>query len=111
MPLDARLDVTVDDDATFALTVTNPGPEPVDLELRSGLPVEFTVYEGDTPVWRWTEGKLGIQALGSETIPPDDAVTYAGTWDDPEPGAFTVEAALRATNASIERSREFVVDR
>lgn len=109
MPLDGRLDVIVDEGVEFAFTVINTGSEPVDLEFRSGQVADFTVSEDNSVVWQWSEDKMFTQALQSETIAPDESVTYSGLWPDPDPGSYTVIATLEAVNASVDATAEFSV--
>jgi len=98
MALDPSLAVEHGDDAvTFELTVTNDGDDPVECTFNSGQTAEFVVTSGEDVVWRWSEGQLFTQQIRTLTIAPGEALSAEGTWPDPAPGEYTVEASLVAT--------------
>ena len=118
--LDAALAATeTDDGVALSLRIENAGPEPVTLQFRTGQRAEFTAYpadgdaavaERDRPdsVWRYGEGRMFTQALGSETIGPGEAVGYEGTWRDPPAGTYRVVGEATATDSDVRA--ETVVD-
>ncbi|MEF8853513.1 MAG: BsuPI-related putative proteinase inhibitor [Haloarculaceae archaeon] len=98
MSLDTRLAVTVGDDAVdFAFAAENAGDEPVDLTFRNGMTADVVVYDGDTEVWRWSDGRMFTQAVRTETLAPGGSTTANLTWGEPSPGTYTAEASLAAT--------------
>ncbi|GAB6877844.1 hypothetical protein JCM17823_01180 [Halorubrum gandharaense] len=121
--LDATLSAapTADGDAVdLALTVTNAGADPVSLSFRTGQRADFVaraVGDGggggrgdgtagtagtDTdPVWRYGEGRMFTQVLGSETLDPGESTTYIATWSNPPAGAYEVEGELAASDADV----------
>lgn len=109
MGLDGTLDVTVDDGVAFAFAVTNDGDEPVDLTFSDALEADFAVRDGDDEVWRFSEGRMFAQALGSETLAPDETATYEATWSDPSPGDYVAVATLEAREQDCEARAEFAV--
>lgn len=110
MALDGSLAVSRSDDAVaFTFVVTNAGDEPVELRFRNGLAADFVVLDGETAVWRWSDGRLFTQALWSEPLAPDGSVTYEATWSDPVPGTFDAVATLEASNVDLEARTEFGV--
>lgn len=109
MSLEGTLEVAVGTRVEFTFTVTNVGQDTVDLEFSSGQAADFAVYENDTEVWRWSDGRMFTQALGSERLRPEEAATYNGRWADPQPGTWTAIATLEAANASVEAAMSFEV--
>jgi hypothetical protein len=109
MSLDGSLDVTVDDGVQFVFTVRNDGDEPVDLQFADALEADFVALDGDREVWRFSEGRMFAQALGSATVAPGEAETYAASWDDPDPGEYAAVATLEARGRDCEAHAEFSV--
>jgi uncharacterized repeat protein (TIGR01451 family) len=109
MSLDGSLDVTVSDDVQFTFTVTNDGDDPVDLSFSDALEADFAVLDDGTERWRFSEGRMFAQMLGSETLDPGGTTTYEATWDDPESGEYTAVASLEARQHDCESRVEFSV--
>ncbi|WP_224269257.1 BsuPI-related putative proteinase inhibitor [Haloprofundus salinisoli] len=88
----------------FELTVENRGDERVTLSFRDARRAEFVVTDadGDSEVWRWSDGRMFAQMLGSETLDPGESMTFEGVWDDPEPGEYAVVGELAAADAGAE---------
>ncbi|MFC5365789.1 BsuPI-related putative proteinase inhibitor [Salinirubrum litoreum] len=107
--LAATLDVETDDDtARFTLTVTNEGDDPVSLTFSDSQRFDFVVRaaEDDTERWRWSDGQMFAQMLGSEELAPGESVAYDAEWtaDDSDSGSFVCrgELADNAQSASAE---------
>jgi hypothetical protein len=98
-----------DDDVQFSLAVENAGDESVTLSFRNGMRADFAVRDGDEVVWRWSEGRMFTQALGSETIDPGETRSFGATWEDPEPGGYTVVGELAADDHDATAETEFSV--
>ena len=110
MSLEGRLDVTVRDRAVeFSFVVTNASTEPVELSFRSGFVADIAAFADGSEVWRWSDGRMFTQALGTETLEPGESFVHAATWDDPRPGEYTAVATLQATNHDVEAAVEFSV--
>ena len=110
MTLDPHIDVHLTDDTVeFAFTVENTGSEYVELEFRSGQTADIVVYADGEEVWRWSDDRMFTQAIQTETIEPGESCAREMVWDDPEPGEYTAEASLEATNESIEEETTFEV--
>ncbi|WP_424015469.1 BsuPI-related putative proteinase inhibitor [Halorubrum xinjiangense] len=111
--LEAALAATESDDGVaLSLRIENAGSEPVTLDFRTGQRAEFTAYPADEgtagtaadetdPVWRYGEGRMYTQALGSETIGPGEAVGYEGTWRDPASGTYRIVGEATATDHDV----------
>jgi hypothetical protein len=120
MTLDARLDVSVDGDVSFTLTVTNPTTEHVELTFRDGQTADVVVRADDSGagagdgelhdiVWRWSDGRMFTQAIRTETLAPGEQAREEMTWEDPIPGSYTAVATLEANDASAHAENEFEV--
>jgi hypothetical protein len=107
--LESTLAVAVDDEVTFTYRVRNEGNEDVTVTFRTSQRAEFEVYEGDDPVWRWSDGRLFSQALGEETLAPGESLTAEGAWADPPSGRYTALATLASTDADAEARAAFEV--
>lgn len=110
MTLEGALDATVTDDSVqFAFTVTNAGSDPIDLQFSDASRADVAVTTDGEEVWRFTDGRMFAQVMGEETLDPDESTTYDVEWTDPESGAFTAVAELRARNVDCEARTEFSV--
>ncbi len=109
MPLDSSLDVTTDRDVQFTFIVTNSGADPVDLSFSDALEADFAVLDDGSERWRFSEGRMFAQMLGSETLDPGGTATYEATWDDPDSGSYTAVATLEANETECEARAEFSV--
>jgi hypothetical protein len=108
--LDATLTVEGGDaEVEFVLAVTNTGDEAQTLEFRSGRSAEFTVSDDGEVVWRSSDGMMFTQAMRSERLEPGETLTEAATWTEPEPGDYTVEATLDATDIDVTVEESFAV--
>ena len=107
--LTVSYDDVSDDIVDFELVVTNAGSEPEELEFRSGFTADFAVFDGETEAWRWSEDKVFMQSLRSETLGPGEEVRYEGTWPDPSPGEYTAVATLQAEDHDVKVRERFSV--
>lgn len=112
MAVDGALDVMVTDEAVnFAFTVTNTGSDAETLSFRTGQKADFAVLEDGQERWRWSDGQLFTQVLGSDTIPPGDSEKYEGWWNNPSPGTYTAVAESVAEDQVLEARADFSVKR
>lgn len=110
MPFESRLDIEVTDAAVhFSFTVRNTGTAPVTLTFPNGHRADVAVYERDTEVWRWSDDKLFVQAIQSETLAPDASLVHEAVWDTPAAGSYTAEASLMAEDTSVIERTDFQV--
>ena len=94
----------------FRLHATNTSPAPVVLEFASGQRFDFIVRDaGGSEVWRWSDDRMFTQALGRESIPPGETVTFEASW--PTQGRTgTYEAVGRiTTRPPLEQNATFVL--
>lgn len=109
MGLEGSLAVEVDGTVEFAFTVTNANPAPVTLAFTSGFVADVFVVADGAEVWRWSDGRAFIQAIGTETLEPGESFVHTATWPDPRPGAYTAVATLEAETHEVEARTDFSV--
>jgi hypothetical protein len=110
MTLAGELDVSVGDDAvTFTYAVTNEGSEAVDLNFSDSQRADVVVSQDGEPVWRWSDGQMFMQMLGSETIDAGATSEHEFAWEHPAPGEYEAEAELVANEATAPASASFSV--
>ncbi|MFW5963878.1 MAG: BsuPI-related putative proteinase inhibitor [Natronomonas sp.] len=107
--LDAALEVTVGDGVRFTFTVVNPGDTPIEVTFRDACRADFAVYEGDTEVWRYSDGKAFAQVLTSADFQPGESATFEETWPNPNSGDYTAEATLRVLEDEMTARTPFSV--
>jgi len=86
-----------DNGFTFALTVRNDGDDPVSMQFSDAQRVEFTAERDGEVVWRWSDGRMFGQALGTVELAPGEETAFEGGWDDPPTGEFLVRGSVTAT--------------
>ena len=103
MSLEGTLDATsADGTVQFTLTVENTGDDPVTAQFSNGCRADVAVVDDGTEVWRYTDGRMFTQVLGSEEFDPGETRTFDVEWDDPTPGSYTAVGELTAANCSCE---------
>lgn len=95
----------------FGLVLQNEGPDAVRLDFSSGQRFDFVVRDAaGEPVWRWSDDRSFIQALGSETMPPGDSLVYQAELERGlELGRYTVVGMVPTRNRSLRDSVEVEV--
>jgi hypothetical protein len=64
----------------LVLQVTNAAETPVDLDFRSGQTYDFLIWEGQRPVWRWSDDQMFTQALRRERMEAAETWRFEATW-------------------------------
>lgn len=100
------------EDIRFMLRVTNGATaEEVVLRFPTAQRFDFLVLSSDgETVWRWSEGRLFAQVLGTERLAPGETVYYTAVWDYPADlttGRFRAVGRVTASNRTVERSTWF----
>jgi hypothetical protein len=94
----------------LVLHLTNLTAGPVVLEFTSGQRYDFEVWQGGRLLWRWSEGQMFTQALGSEQLGPGESRSYGASWrPEGRTGSFEAVGRVTASNRSIEQRSEFLV--
>lgn len=94
----------------FRLHATNTSQAPVVLDFASGQRFDFIVRgAGGSELWRWSEDRMFTQALGQETIPPGETVTFEGSWPaQGRTGTYEVVGRI-TTRPPLEQNATFVL--
>jgi hypothetical protein len=110
-PLASSLDVSVNNEVTFTLHVTNTSGKHVELTFPSGQTHEFVVLDSiGREVWRWSSGRLFTQAIQNKLLGSRESAKYEETWDPTKAaGKFTAVARLNSTNYPVEERVEFTL--
>ena len=108
--LESSLEVTVGEEVKLRFTVVNASDEAVELTFRDSGRADFAVYtDDDEEVWRWSDGRMFMQALQYSDLQPGQEATFTESWPDPTPGDYTAEATLRATDHDVVSRTPFSV--
>jgi hypothetical protein len=94
--LPATLATTVDSLVTLTFTVSNPTASQVRIDFSSGQQFDLTIGDAATGValWVWSADKLFMQALTTETIPPNGKLIYSAQWNPTKSGSFIATGTL-----------------
>jgi len=98
------------DSVRFTLQVTNASQQPVTVHFSSGQSYDFSVSDGGSVVWRWSEDHMFTQALRSEALAPGQTRSWSETWRPPASlhgHLLTATARLASTSHPVERSQTF----
>jgi hypothetical protein len=97
----ATLDATETEDAlVLELTVENDEDDPVSFQFSDTQRAEFVAEDDGGEVWRWSEGRMFGQMLGSVDLDPGQSETFEGGWENPPSGEYTITGSLAANNSS-----------
>ncbi|MFC7226456.1 BsuPI-related putative proteinase inhibitor [Salinirubellus salinus] len=108
--LESSLEVTVGAEVRLRFNVVNASGETVELTFRDSGRADFAVYTDDgEEVWRWSDGRMFMQALQYSDLQPGQAATFTESWPDPTPGDYTAEAELRAVDQDVGSRTPFSV--
>jgi len=98
---------TVDraDTVTLTLMVQNTTAQTVRVPFTDAQRYEFEAWRDNRLVWRWSNGKLFGQALGTLTLTPGETATYRAEWNlrnmqgvRVPAGKYTLKAYLKHTD-------------
>jgi hypothetical protein len=94
----------------LVLHLTNLTGDRVILEFTSGQRYDFEVWQAGRLLWRWSDGQMFTQALGSEALGPGESRSYEASWrPEGRTGSFEAVGRVTASNRSIEQRAEFLV--
>ncbi|AEN06171.1 hypothetical protein Halar_2517 [halophilic archaeon DL31] len=110
------LETTIDaqqcgDIVAFAIRITNPDDEDVELSFSDSQRVRVVVYSTteDEPRWRSDEDQLFMQMLGSQVIRAGDETIFEETWGEPEPGEYRAVGEVVCSGRELRTETEFSV--
>ena len=79
---DGQTQFDLGESISMALSITNPGTEPVRRFYGSGQRYDFFICDAEgREVWRWSHGYAFTQAIIERTFQPGETVTYTEVWE------------------------------
>ncbi|WP_058308157.1 BsuPI-related putative proteinase inhibitor [Gracilibacillus massiliensis] len=81
----------------FSLELVNKNEQAVDIMFSSGQQYEIEVYQGETLIYQFSEGKMFTEALIEETLKSGEMKKWSETWEITEAleaGDYQVEMSL-----------------
>ncbi|MWG35853.1 BsuPI-related putative proteinase inhibitor [Halomarina oriensis] len=108
--LSGELSVETGGSVDVRYTVENTGEESVELTFRDGGHADCVVLDGDSEVWRWSEGRMFTMAMGHETVAPGDSLAFEFEWTPSTTGEYTVRGELRADEEDCRAERTISVE-
>jgi hypothetical protein len=96
----------------LVLNVTNAGGGASVLEFPTMQRYDFAIESADGgEVWRWSEGRMFAQALGTEQLGPGETLRYEEEWDHGgRRGRYTAVATLASTSHALEQRADFEIE-
>ena len=107
--LESSLEVTVGNGVAFSFVVVNAGDMPIELTFRDACRADVAVYEGEEPVWRYSDGKAFTQSLTVADLQPGEKSRFEEVWPDSTAGNYTAEAALCVEEHDVRAMTPFSV--
>lgn len=106
--VDATLTASLDGETLeLRLAVENGSTESVEMTFRDGQRAEFVAHDGDTEVWRWSDGRMFTQAITTTRLEPGEQTAFEAGWRDPPAGEYTLQG--RVTADGVDASAETTV--
>lgn len=65
----------------MVMRLENFGTQTAVIPQSSGQTHDFVIRRGDQVVWRWSEHRFFLQALGAISVEPGEIQVYEGVWD------------------------------
>ncbi|MHB1006751.1 MAG: BsuPI-related putative proteinase inhibitor [Chloroflexota bacterium] len=99
----------VGDTVQLTFTVANPGQAPLKLDFSSGQQFDLAIADATgQEVWRWSRGKLFIQAFTKVEIQPGQKKTYEADWQaEGPPGRYQAKGWLTSPGATAQATATF----
>ena len=103
--------------ATFTLVARNAGTTPVSLTFSSAQRFDLVILEASgREIWRWSQGKVFAQVMGTQTLAPGETISFDAQWDQRDaagkavpPGNYTARAWLTARGVPQQAQAPFTV--
>jgi hypothetical protein len=109
-PLAPALDIDVNNGVHFSFDVVNASTRKLELLFNDGRTHDFVVLDSlGREVWRWSEERMFTQVVQSKVLRASDTLTFAESWNDPQPGSYVAVASLPSRNYPVEHRVAFVV--
>jgi hypothetical protein len=110
LPLSLQVEVRRDS-VHFALHVTNPTANAIQLEFGDAQRFDFEVRSADgAQVWRWSADQIFAQVVGQETMAPGESLKYEAVWHPAAGvGSYTVTGRLLTQPQAREQRASFEI--
>jgi len=80
----------VGEPVTLTLQARNPTTRQVSLTVPTSQLYDFSVYQGERQVWRWSAGKAFLMMITELSIPAGQTRTFTEVWDQRDQGGRQV---------------------
>lgn len=92
-----------DEPIMVSLEIVNRGRQPVDLSFRSAQRYDVLIKDRQgRDVWRWSQGQMFAQILGTETLKPSRRLRYrVSVRERLPPGAYTIVGVVPAMEGRL----------
>lgn len=101
--------VEVGQSVQLRIRLVNSGGTAEELVFPTGQEYDFWVTDGDSEVWRWSDGRVFTQAFTELDVPSQTAETFVESWQAEEPGTYVVHGIVLAESYEHEMTGEVVV--
>lgn len=82
---------------TVNLALMLAANQPVELQFRSGQRFDFEIADASgSVIWKWSEGQMFTQALGTEQMEEGDERRYDASWEATHTGTLEVTGRVTA---------------
>jgi hypothetical protein len=87
----------------ISLEIVNRGRQPVDLGFRTAQRHDVLIKDAQgRDVWRWSQGQMFAQVLGTETLEPSRRLRYrVSVRERLSPGGYTIVAVVPAMEGRL----------
>jgi hypothetical protein len=111
-PLATSVNVSVKDQVTLGLHVTNRSDRRLELSFRSGQTHDFVVLDSiGREVWRWSQGRMFTQAMQNRLVGSRETLSWEEKWDAAgRSGTYTAVAVLTSSTHPVEERVSFTLD-
>lgn len=110
-PLATSVNVSVGEQITLGLHVTNRTDRRLEVTFPSGQTHDFVVLDSiGREVWRWSQERMFTQAMQNRMIGTRETLSYEERWDPAgRTGTFTAVGVLTSTTHPIEERVAFTL--
>lgn len=88
--------VKVGQNVRFTFRLVNNAGREKELTFPSGQRYDFWTTEGVREAWRWSEGRVFVQAVTRDVISAQGGVTFAESWVPERRGTYVAHGRLTA---------------
>ena len=94
-----KLNYVVGETVVITLTLTNDTNTVQTYEFGTSQRYDVIIRRGGREIWRWSDGRVFAQMLGSETLQPGESRVYTVDWNQTNTaGTCTVVGQITSYN-------------